>query len=242
MIKWEIKLHLKKSIIYTIVTLTFVMMSFIKYTTFNNDMLSEIINAMPRSLQIILGFANYQVTNPLLSYLNMVYYYAGIIISLYSINLAYSLKNSDYLLKIIDFTYTRPRPYHKIKQAKYYAGLINIILINLILMISTLIIIITYQGNINDLMCNVTLLLSSILIYTLSFLITKQNIMYLIYLSSFIINLGVSFSMIPYLNIINLTNYFTKVDMMFILNLIVLLVVILSNYISLNKPRDFDLS
>ncbi len=146
----ELKAHWKAITIWSLAMILFVIMGMQKYTSMlaGDDVaeeMLELINSMPKFLQVMWGVSTLDITTPL-GYFGVVISYLFLMSAIHSSMLGANIISKEERDKTVEFLMTKPVSRKTIMSAKIGAALTNIIIFNIVTIITSFIVLISLKA------------------------------------------------------------------------------------------------
>lgn len=145
----ELKANLKALIVWCIGGVALVYIGLIKYSAFSisNTSMSDLSDSIPQSIRVIFAFDSFDITK-IDGYYGMLFLYFVLIGTIYAVMLGSTIISKEERDQTADFLFVKPRKRKEIITSKLIAGLINIIVLNLTILISSIVFVSKYtNGN-----------------------------------------------------------------------------------------------
>lgn len=129
----EIKLTLKSTVIWSAAMFLFIGLTISKFSVGNSagaDLLNQMIQDMPQSLQIILGYSYGLNMGHYYDYQLLCFQWTILILVVDAVLIAANILGRESNVKNIDFLYTKPMSNTAIYGQKFLAGLIHLVVVN----------------------------------------------------------------------------------------------------------------
>lgn len=257
----EMKAHKKALIIWSVAMLLFMISGIGKYNTFSasGQSMNSVVAAMPKSLQALLGMQDFDLSK-LSGYYGMLMAYILLMAGIHAAMLGGTIISKEERDKTTEFLMTKPISRKKIITAKLMAALTNVVIFNVVTLISSLAILNKYNSKGEPITRYVAMLMVAMFIFQLIFLSTGASISAVIkkpktantitssitvvtYLIAVITSIA---SNIKLLNVFTPFKYFDASQLMYgsgfnipyvILSLLIIVIATITTYVFYNK-RD----
>ena len=135
----EMKAH-RKSLIFWCVGMIFMIVSQMsKYTatSSNGQSLNALMSSMPKSLQAIIGSVSFDLSK-LSGYYGMIFIYLALIATIHAAMLGADIISKEERDRTSEFLFVKPISRSKVVTAKLSAALLNLIILNIVTLISSI--------------------------------------------------------------------------------------------------------
>lgn len=261
----ELKANLKSIIIWSIMIILFTILGFQKYEAFIEDAnvtdeIAKMMQSIPRILKLMLGMSEFDSATPI-GYLGVFYIYFLFIVAVHAGMLGVGIISKEERDKTAEFLMVKPVSRKKIVIAKLLAALTNVVIFNLVILITTILCVKTFIDT--NLINKVIILMIGLLFMQLLFLAigisiakinkkhsTANNIMMGIILGSYFLSVIVDMSdKLELLRFLTPFKYFEAKELLlgdglniwYILLTIVLIISMLLMSYKVYKKRDLNI-
>jgi ABC-2 type transport system permease protein len=169
LLKQELKFNFKPLLFWSIGLFILAILGMQDYVASMNagESIKEIMDAMPKEVRVIFGVGQFDV-GTLSGYFGMLYLYLIITTGLHATLLGSNILTKEERDKTSEFLYVKPISRHKVINMKLVAAIINIIIVNIVTLIGSLIAT-NIEGDIN-MTDNIIKLMAGMLLFQLIFL------------------------------------------------------------------------
>lgn len=164
----ELKANRKALIIWSVCIFLLVLSGMSKYTVYSSGNSSEIFNKMPYSLKALLGMGSFDVTK-MSGFFAFLFPYLEITTAIHAVLLGSSIIAKEERDKTTEFLMTKPVSLSTIITSKLLAAFINILIVNVATLISSILIVNAYNKG-KDISGEIAMFLLSMFIVQLIFL------------------------------------------------------------------------
>lgn len=164
----ELKANRKALIIWSVCIFLLVLSGMSKYTVYSSGNSSEIFNKMPYSLKALLGMGSFDVTK-MSGFFAFLFPYLEITTAIHAVLLGSSIIAKEERDKTTEFLMTKPVSLSTIITSKLLAAFINILIVNVVTLISSILIVNAYNKG-KDISGEIAMFLLSMFIVQLIFL------------------------------------------------------------------------
>ncbi|MCD8562312.1 MAG: ABC transporter permease, partial [Bacilli bacterium] len=143
-IKRELKANLKSIIGWSIFLVLFIAMGMQKYEALqgtNAEEFLKIMDVLPDAIKAVFGMNVLDITS-IIGYYSVLYLYLILIISIHAVFIGTNIINKEEIDKTAEFLFLKPMTRHNVVNYKLIASLINLVILNLVSLISSIIILI----------------------------------------------------------------------------------------------------
>lgn len=164
----ELKAHRKAIIIWSISIVLFIIAGMVKFDSFKSSTVSinEVVTAMPKSIRVLFGFNSMDMST-LKGYFGLLYFYLILMAAIHAAMLGSNIISKEERDKTSEFLMAKPVSRNQIITAKLFAALFNIVIFNLVSLVSSVEMVKSYN---EDLTSEITLLMAGMFILQLIFL------------------------------------------------------------------------
>ena len=164
----ELKANRKALIIWSVCMILFVLSGMGKYTAYSGGgASSEIFNKMPFTMRVLLGIGSFDVST-MSGFYALLFPYLEVTAAIHAALLGSSIIAKEERDKTTEFLITRPISRTTIITSKLLAALVNILIINIVTFVSSIIMVSAYNKG-KDITSEIVLFLLSMLIVQLIF-------------------------------------------------------------------------
>lgn len=165
----EMKANRKALIIWSISMFILVVSGMSKYTAYTaGGQTNELLNKLPHSIKALLGFGSFDVTT-ISGFFAMLFLYLEIAVSIHASLLGSGIIAKEESDKTTEFLMTKPVSRTFIITSKLFAALVNIIVINIVATVSSIVIVSAYNKG-ADISSEIIVFMVSMFIVQLIFL------------------------------------------------------------------------
>lgn len=167
----EMRAHTKSLIIWCIGIFLMIASSMVKYEglSASGQSMNEILAQMPKSLQSIMGTGGFDVTK-ISGYYGVIFVYLVLMATIHAAMLGASIISKEERDKTSEFIFVKPVSREKIITSKLIAALVNIIIFNVVTLISS-ITMVRYYGKGEDINNDILKLMVGMFILQIIFLL-----------------------------------------------------------------------
>lgn len=138
----EVKANFKALIIWSICMFLFVLIEMAKFTTFaagaaGSSSVTDLLGIMPKSIRALLGFSNFNLST-MAGYFGVVFIYTQLIAAIHAALLGAGIISKEEGYKTVEFLMIKPVSRSYIITSKLFAALLNIVVINIVSLISSI--------------------------------------------------------------------------------------------------------
>jgi ABC-2 type transport system permease protein len=164
----ELKAHRKAIIIWSISIVLFIIAGMVRFDSFKGSTVSinEVVAAMPKSIRVLFGLNSMDMSTPK-GYFGLLYFYLILMAAIHAAMLGSNIISKEERDKTSEFLMAKPVSRNKIITAKLLAALFNIVIFNLVSLVSSVEMVKSYN---EDLTSEIILLMSGMFILQLIFL------------------------------------------------------------------------
>jgi len=164
----ELKAHRKAIIIWSISIVLFIVAGMVKFDSFKSTSISinEVLNTMPKSIRVLFGFNSMDMST-LKGYFGLLYFYLILMGSIHAAMLGANIISKEERDKTSEFLMAKPVSRNKIITSKLLAALFNVVIFNLVSLISSLMMVKHYNENLS---AEILLLMAGMFMLQLIFL------------------------------------------------------------------------
>ncbi len=170
----ELRANRKALLIWSICMFLLVISGMGKYTAYTSGNNSDVFNQMPHLVKALFGFANFNVTT-IDGFYAFLFIYLSITLAIHAILLGCGIVSKEERDKTTEFLMAKPISRRSILTAKYAAAIVNLIIINLVTYISSLIAVNQFKTgkdmNMTILLFMVTMLIMQLIFFSLGTLL-----------------------------------------------------------------------
>lgn len=143
----EMKAHRKSLIIWCVAMVFTVISGMAKFATFSSSgqSFNEIFSQMPQSLRALLGLSTFDLSK-VSGYYGVLFVYILLMATIHSSMLGANIISKEERDKTAEFLMTKPVSRNKIVTAKLGAALINIVIFNLVTLVSSIVVASNYNS------------------------------------------------------------------------------------------------
>lgn len=164
----ELKANRKALIIWSICMFVFVLSGMTKYTAYSSGVNNDVFDKMPYTLKALLGLGSFEVTKMSGFYAFLVTYIA-VTVAIHAVLLGSGIIAKEERDKTTEFLMTKPVSRTKVITAKFFASLVNIVIINLATLLSSIVMVAAYNNG-KDITGEIVMFSLSLFIVQLIFL------------------------------------------------------------------------
>jgi len=234
-----------------------------KYTVLkgNGKAVVELMSQFPQSVQTALGFTGFDLTKAS-GYYGVLFMYIALMVTVHAVLLGAGILSKEERDKTSEFLFVKPISRSKVLTGKILAGLFNVIILNIVTLISS-VYFIGYFANGESFMNDILVLMSGLLFLQVIFFfigtmvagVSKKpklsatiatSVLLLTFVITFFININESFNWLKYFTPFK---YFDAKDLMLnggfdplyvLISLILIILMVVITYVSYNA-RDLDI-
>ncbi|MDP4145155.1 MAG: ABC transporter permease subunit [Bacillota bacterium] len=140
----ELKANRKALIIWSICMFLFVLSGMGKYTAYSSGANNEVFNKMPQTMKALLGIGAFDVTQ-MSGFFAFLYPYIAVTTAIHAVLLGSSIIAKEERGKTTEFLMVKPVSRTSILTAKFFAALVNVIIINLVTLGSSIVMVNAYN-------------------------------------------------------------------------------------------------
>lgn len=140
----ELKANRKALIIWSVCMILFVLSGMGKYTAYSSGGNNEVFNKMPYSMKAILGIGSFDVTT-ISGFFAFLFPYLEITTAIHAVLLGSGIIAKEERDKTTEFLMVKPVSRSTIITSKFLAALVNIIIVNLVTLFSSIVIVAAYN-------------------------------------------------------------------------------------------------
>jgi len=164
----ELRANRKALIIWSICMFLFILSGMGKYTAYSSGANNEVFNKMPHTMKALLGFGAFDVTT-MSGFFAFLFPYLALTAAIHAALLGSGIISKEERDKTAEFLMAKPISRATIVTSKLFAALINIIVINLVTLLSSIAMVAAYNKG-KDISGEVMMFLLSMFIVQLIFL------------------------------------------------------------------------
>ncbi|MBL4934410.1 ABC transporter permease subunit [Clostridium sp. YIM B02515] len=164
----ELRANRKALIIWSICMFLFVLSGMGKYTAYSSGANNEVFDKMPHTMKALLGFGSFDVTT-MSGFFAFLFPYLALTAAIHAALLGSGIISKEERDKTAEFLMAKPISRAAIVTSKLFAALINIIVINLVTLLSSIAMVAAYNKG-KDISGEVLVFLLSMFIIQLIFL------------------------------------------------------------------------
>jgi ABC-2 type transport system permease protein len=165
----ELKANRKALIIWSASMFVLIVSGMAKYTAYSGGgQNNQIFNDMPYSLKALLGFGSFDVTT-ISGYFALLFLYMELTVAIHAVLLGAGIISKEERDKTTEFLLTKPVSRTAIISSKLLAALANILILNLVTLVSSIIMVAAYNKG-KDISGEITMFILSMFIVQLIFL------------------------------------------------------------------------
>jgi len=142
----EMKAHRKGLIIWVLGIIFMVVAGMAKYValSLSGQSMNELFSQMPKSMQTIFGIAGFDVSKAS-GYYGMLFLYLVIMATIHAVMLGADIISKEERDKTAEFLLSKPISRNKIITSKLLAALVNIVIVNIITLVSSIVVVGQYS-------------------------------------------------------------------------------------------------
>jgi len=142
----EMKAHRKGLIIWVLSIIFMVVAGMAKYVALSSSgqSMNELFSQMPKSMQTIFGIAGFDVSKAS-GYYGMLFLYLAIMATIHAVMLGADIISKEERDKTAEFLLSKPISRNKIITSKLLAALVNIVIFNIITLVSSIVVVAKYS-------------------------------------------------------------------------------------------------
>lgn len=143
----EMKAHRKSLIIWCIAMVLTIMSGMAKYAGFTSSGLSvnELIDSMPNSLKAMTGMGDFDLSLAT-GFYGVLFFYMALMATVHAVMLGANIISKEERDKTAEFLFVKPISRNKVIIIKMVASLVNIVILNLVTLISSLLMVGNYSN------------------------------------------------------------------------------------------------
>ncbi len=141
----ELKANRKALLIWCICMFLLVISGMGKYSAYTSGNNSEVFNEIPHSVRALLGFSDFNVTT-IDGFYAMLFVYIGLTVAIHAALLGCGIISKEERDKTTEFLMAKPISRKKILTAKYAAAITNLVIVNLVTLVSSIIAVDNFKG------------------------------------------------------------------------------------------------
>ncbi|OPJ63798.1 ABC transporter permease subunit [Clostridium oryzae] len=164
----ELKANRKALIIWSVCMFVFVLSGMSKYTAYSSGANNEIFNKMPHTMKALFGFGSFDVTK-MSGFFAFLFPYLALTTAIHAVLIGSGIIAKEERDKTTEFLMTKPVSRTIIITSKLLAAFVNVVIINLVTLISSIIIVGAYNKE-KDISNEIIMFLVSMFIIQLIFL------------------------------------------------------------------------
>jgi ABC-2 type transport system permease protein len=164
----ELKANRKALIIWSVCMFLFVLSGMGKYTAYSSGSTSEVFDKMPYSMKAMLGIGSFDVTT-MSGFFAFLFPYLALTTAIHAVLLGSGIIAKEERDKTTEFLMVKPVSRNTIITLKLFAALVNIIIVNLVTLFSSIVMVAAYNKG-KDITGEVVMFLLSMFIVQLIFL------------------------------------------------------------------------
>lgn len=165
----EMKATLKALLIWSICMFLGILSGMTKYTTYSSGgAASEALNKLPHSMKALFGMSSFDVTS-MGGFYAFLFLYIELAAAVHAVLLGSGIIAKEERDKTTEFLMVKPVSRNTVITAKLFAALVNVIIINLVTLVSSILLVSAYNKG-KDITGEIVLFLLSMLIIQLVFL------------------------------------------------------------------------
>jgi len=165
----ELKANRKALIIWSVCMFFLIASGMAKYTAYSaGGQSNEVFNKMPYSIKALLGMGSFDVTT-MTGYFALLFLYIELTVAIHAVLLGSGIIAKEERDKTIEFLITKPVSRTIIITSKLLTALVNILIINIVTFVSTIIMVSAYNKG-DDISGEITMFMLSMFIVQLIFL------------------------------------------------------------------------
>ncbi len=179
-IKRELKANLKSIIGWSIFLVLFIAMGMQKYEALqgtNAEEFLKIMDVLPDAIKAVFGMNVLDITS-IIGYYSVLYLYLILIISIHAVFIGTNIINKEEVDKTAEFLFLKPMTRHSVVNYKLIASLINLVILNLVSLISSIIILIYLENNVellNIFLLHIGMFITQVLFLSISAFISLST-------------------------------------------------------------------
>jgi ABC-2 type transport system permease protein len=145
-VRRELKANLKSLLIWSIGVLFMIGAGMGKYAGMggNGETMNELMAQMPKSLQAIMGTSGFDLSAPI-GYYGLLFLYLVVMAAIHAVMLGANIIAKEERDKTVEFLLVKPISRHSVITSKFIAAFINIVIFNLITLISSVVMVRMYS-------------------------------------------------------------------------------------------------
>jgi len=166
----EIKANLKSLIIWSIAIILMIASSMGKYVSLSlsGQSINDLLGQMPNSLKAIMGLGTFDLTTAS-GYFGVLFIYLVVMTTIHAVLLGANIISKEERDRTAEFLFIKPASRNRIVTAKLLASLVNILIINLVTLVSSTLLVQKYAAG-ENVAGDITRLMMGMLIIQLIFL------------------------------------------------------------------------
>jgi ABC-2 type transport system permease protein len=147
-IRREIRANLISLLVWSVAGFILVASGMLKYETFkiSNPTMEDISDMLPQAIRVIFGFGTFDLTT-VSGYYGMMFLYFLLVGTIHAVMLGAVIISKEERDKTADFIFVKPLKRRRIVTFKLIAGLINLFVLNLIILFTSIFYVAKYQGD-----------------------------------------------------------------------------------------------
>lgn len=137
---YEIKANIKSLIIWSVSVIALVAMGMGKYTGMSSsgDAMKDMMDALPKTLTNIMGMSGFDITT-VMGYFGVCFFYIVLMLTIHAVMLGAGIISKEENDKTSEFLMVKPITRKQIITAKLFVSFINIIILNIVTLASSVI-------------------------------------------------------------------------------------------------------
>jgi ABC-2 type transport system permease protein len=165
----ELKASWKGIIFWSIGTIILVWSGLVKYATINTtgQSITDLMKQFPRSVQVIFGISDFDLTK-ISGFFGVTFMYIALLATIHAILLGSGIIAKEERDKTSEFLLTKPTSRSKVITAKIFAGLVMLLIMNIVITISSLFFVNLYSNG-ESIVSEILLLMTGLLCLQLIF-------------------------------------------------------------------------
>lgn len=164
----ELKANRKALIIWSVCMFLFVLSGMAKFTAYSSGASNEVFNKMPHAMKALLGMGSFEVTK-MSGFFAFLYPYIALATGIHAVLLGSGIIAKEERDKTTEFLMIKPVSRSTIITSKFLAALVNVVIINLVTLFSSIVMVAAYNNG-KDITGEVILFMLSMFIIQLIFL------------------------------------------------------------------------
>lgn len=141
----ELKANRKALIIWSVCMVFFVLSGMAKYTAYSSGSSTEIFNKIPYSIKALLGMGSFDVTT-MSGFFAFLFTYIALTIGIHAALLGSGIIAKEERDKTTEFLMVKPVSRTTVLSAKLLAALVNVVIINLVTLASSMVMVAAYNN------------------------------------------------------------------------------------------------